>query len=142
MSQDTSAAWPLADQALSQEILDLVQQATHYRQLKKGANEATKTLNRGISEVVILAAGKPPLRSSNVGPVCSLNLSRHDSARYPPPPTPPVRRQERVSSIIPNLDWELGAYFYQSLRLRPLEVRARARLRCSSPGHRCIHHYK
>jgi U4/U6 small nuclear ribonucleoprotein SNU13 len=43
---DNSAAWPQADQALSQEILDLVQQATHYRQLKKGANEATKTYVR------------------------------------------------------------------------------------------------
>ena len=42
MAEDNSAAWPQADQALSQEILDLVQQATHYRQLKKGANEATK----------------------------------------------------------------------------------------------------
>ena len=61
MSQDTSAAWPQADQALSQEILDLVQQATHYRQLKKGANEATKTLNRGIAEIVILAADTSPL---------------------------------------------------------------------------------
>jgi hypothetical protein len=37
MSQnDTSAAWPQADQALSTEILDLVQQSTHARQLKKG----------------------------------------------------------------------------------------------------------
>merc|ERR1712029_392984 len=36
-------------------------QATHYRQLKKGANEATKTLNRGISEIVILAADTAPL---------------------------------------------------------------------------------
>ena len=35
----TSPAWPIADQALTQEILDLVQQASHYRQLKKGANE-------------------------------------------------------------------------------------------------------
>ncbi|KAF2470032.1 L30e-like protein [Lindgomyces ingoldianus] len=61
MSNDSSAAWPVADQALSQEILDLVQQATHYRQLKKGANEATKTLNRGIAEVVILAADTSPL---------------------------------------------------------------------------------
>lgn len=58
---DQSAAWPVADQALSQEILDLVQQASHYRQLKKGANEATKTLNRGISEIVILAADTTPL---------------------------------------------------------------------------------
>ena len=56
-----SAAWPVADQALTQEILDLVQQASHYRQLKKGANEATKTLNRGISEIVILAADTAPL---------------------------------------------------------------------------------
>ncbi|KAI9835068.1 MAG: RNA binding protein snu13 [Sarea resinae] len=54
-------AWPVADQALSQEILDLVQQASHFRQLKKGANEATKTLNRGISEIIILAADTSPL---------------------------------------------------------------------------------
>ncbi|KAH0435820.1 snrnp and snornp protein [Colletotrichum camelliae] len=56
-----SAAWPLADDALQQEILDLVQQCTHYRQLKKGANEATKTLNRGVSELIILAADTQPL---------------------------------------------------------------------------------
>lgn len=40
-------AYPLADNELSQKILDLVQQAMNYKQLKKGANEATKTLNRG-----------------------------------------------------------------------------------------------
>jgi len=59
--QNESAAWPVADAALTQEILDIVQQASHYRQLKKGANEATKTLNRGISEVIILAADTTPL---------------------------------------------------------------------------------
>lgn len=32
-------AWPLADAALTQEILDLLQSATHIRQSKKGANE-------------------------------------------------------------------------------------------------------
>jgi len=53
--QNGSAAWPVADAALNQEILDLVQQASHARLLKKGANEATKTLNRGISEIIILA---------------------------------------------------------------------------------------
>jgi U4/U6 small nuclear ribonucleoprotein SNU13 len=52
---------PVADAALTQDILDLIQQASHYRQLKKGANEATKTLNRGISEVIILAADTAPL---------------------------------------------------------------------------------
>ncbi|KAI9838171.1 MAG: RNA binding protein snu13 [Thelocarpon superellum] len=55
------AAWPVADQALSQEILDIVQQASHYRQLKKGANEATKTLNRGMAEIIVLAADTSPL---------------------------------------------------------------------------------
>jgi U4/U6 small nuclear ribonucleoprotein SNU13 len=32
-------AWPLADTTLSQKLLDLVQQATNYKQLRKGANE-------------------------------------------------------------------------------------------------------
>jgi len=34
-----SAAWPVADEALSQQLLDLVQQASHYKQMRKGANE-------------------------------------------------------------------------------------------------------
>ena len=42
-------------------ILDLVQQACNYKQLKKGANEATKTLNRGIAEFIVLAADAEPL---------------------------------------------------------------------------------
>ncbi|KAL9010568.1 MAG: hypothetical protein Q9173_004511 [Seirophora scorigena] len=54
MSGEQSAAWPIADQALTQNILDLIQQASHYRQLKKGANEATKTLNRGTAEILVL----------------------------------------------------------------------------------------
>lgn len=66
MADDSSAAWPLADAALAQEILDLVQQASHYRQLKKGANEATKTLNRGVSELIVLAAGEL-IDSQNAG---------------------------------------------------------------------------
>ncbi|KAJ5128338.1 hypothetical protein N7448_002056 [Penicillium atrosanguineum] len=61
MAEDASAAWPIADETLAQSLLDLVQQASHYRQLKKGANETTKTLNRGTSEIVILAADTTPL---------------------------------------------------------------------------------
>lgn len=85
-NQNESAAWPIADAALSQvrcrkrdsadklypiilhaderraqEILDLIQSASHYRQLKKGANEATKALNRGTAEIVVLAADTTPL---------------------------------------------------------------------------------
>jgi hypothetical protein len=39
MAEETGVAWPIADEALSQQLLDLVQQATNYRQVKKGANE-------------------------------------------------------------------------------------------------------
>jgi len=41
--------------------MDVVQQAANYKQLKKGANEATKTLNRGISELIIMSADAEPL---------------------------------------------------------------------------------
>ncbi|KAK2156632.1 hypothetical protein LSH36_208g01071 [Paralvinella palmiformis] len=54
-------AYPLADPHLTQKILELVQQAANYKQLKKGANEATKTLNRGISEFIVMAADAEPL---------------------------------------------------------------------------------
>eukprot|EP00731_Ephydatia_muelleri_P003558 Em0001g3558a len=54
-------AYPLADAQLVVNILDLVQQATNYKQLKKGANEATKALNRGIAEFIVMAADTEPL---------------------------------------------------------------------------------
>jgi len=54
-------AYPLADAALTTKILNLVQQASNYQQLKKGANEATKTLNRGLSEFIVMAADAEPL---------------------------------------------------------------------------------
>ena len=75
-------AFPLADANLTVTILDVIQQAHNYKQLKKGANEgarararlasrasltarpraaATKTLNRGISELIVMAADAEPL---------------------------------------------------------------------------------
>jgi U4/U6 small nuclear ribonucleoprotein SNU13 len=54
-------AWPLAETGLAQKMLDLVQQAMNYKQLRKGANEATKTLNRGQSELIVMAADAEPL---------------------------------------------------------------------------------
>jgi U4/U6 small nuclear ribonucleoprotein SNU13 len=54
-------AFPLADADLTVALLDLVQQATNYKQTKKGANEATKTLNRGISELIIMSADAEPI---------------------------------------------------------------------------------
>ncbi|KAI9176144.1 RNA binding protein snu13 [Blastocladiella emersonii ATCC 22665] len=61
MSAPNPKAFPLADATLTNTILDLVQQASHYKQLKKGANEATKTLNRGISEFIVMAADAEPI---------------------------------------------------------------------------------
>nr|XP_020643571.1 NHP2-like protein 1 isoform X1 [Pogona vitticeps] len=54
-------AYPLADAQLTKTLLDLVQQACNYKQLRKGANEATKTLNRGIAEFIVMAADAEPL---------------------------------------------------------------------------------
>ncbi|CAN0074938.1 unnamed protein product [Ectocarpus sp. 6 AP-2014] len=54
-------AYPLTGPDLTVTILDLIQQASNYKQLKKGANEATKTLNRGISEFIVMAADAEPL---------------------------------------------------------------------------------
>ncbi|KAJ1965677.1 RNA binding protein snu13 [Dispira parvispora] len=51
----------MADASLTTSILDLVQQASHYKQMRKGANEATKTLNRGIADFIVLAADTEPL---------------------------------------------------------------------------------
>lgn len=54
-------AYPLADAALTAKILNLVQQAANYKQLKKGANEATKALNRGLAEFIVMTADAEPL---------------------------------------------------------------------------------
>ena len=54
-------AFPLADDNLSQTVLDLVQQASNYKLVKKGANEATKAQNRGVAELIILAGDTNPV---------------------------------------------------------------------------------
>eukprot|EP01128_Nolandella_sp_AFSM9_P011883 TRINITY_DN8786_c0_g1_i1.p1 TRINITY_DN8786_c0_g1~~TRINITY_DN8786_c0_g1_i1.p1 ORF type:complete len:127 (-),score=35.73 TRINITY_DN8786_c0_g1_i1:128-508(-) len=61
MGEPHPKAYPLADAEFTITILDLVGQAANYKQLRKGANEATKTLNRGIAELIILAADTEPL---------------------------------------------------------------------------------
>ena len=46
MADINPKAYPLADAELTVTLMDLVQQASNYKQLKKGANEATKTQPR------------------------------------------------------------------------------------------------
>eukprot|EP00298_Acanthocystis_sp_HF-20_P026674 c4481_g1_i1.p1 GENE.c4481_g1_i1~~c4481_g1_i1.p1 ORF type:complete len:134 (-),score=50.12 c4481_g1_i1:230-631(-) len=61
MSTPSKKAFPLAETQLNVKILEIVQQATNYKQLKKGANEATKALNRGEAEFIVMAADANPI---------------------------------------------------------------------------------
>lgn len=54
-------AYPLADPNLTTKILNLVERAQNGGQVRRGANEATKTLNRNLSELIVLAADAEPL---------------------------------------------------------------------------------
>lgn len=54
-------AFPLAEDRLSQTILDLVQEASNGKMVRKGANEATKALNRGIADLIVLAGDTNPI---------------------------------------------------------------------------------
>lgn len=42
-------AYPLADATLANTILDIVQQAANYKQLRKGANEGERGQRRGLA---------------------------------------------------------------------------------------------
>lgn len=61
MKDISERAQPLATEELASELYDLVSQCASLKQIKKGANEATKTLNRGITELIIIAADANPL---------------------------------------------------------------------------------
>ncbi|KAL0232030.1 hypothetical protein PCE1_003026 [Barthelona sp. PCE] len=52
-------ARPLADEELTATILDLVQQASE-RQIRRGANETAKNLNKSLSQLVVVAADATP----------------------------------------------------------------------------------
>mmetsp|Transcript_25757 Transcript_25757/g.40188 ORF Transcript_25757/g.40188 Transcript_25757/m.40188 type:complete len:128 (-) Transcript_25757:22-405(-) len=54
-------AFPLAKDNLARAILDLVQQGANYKLIKKGANEATKALNRGSADLIVLAGDTNPI---------------------------------------------------------------------------------
>ena len=56
-----SRAYPLADNTMQKAILDVMNQAKNFKLLKKGANETTKALNRGVADLIVLAADTEPL---------------------------------------------------------------------------------
>ena len=87
-------AFPLADAQLCITILDVIQQAANYKQLKKGANEATKTLNRGIAEMIVMAADAEPLEILLHLPLLCEDKARPrplHRCRAPPRALPPAR---------------------------------------------------
>lgn len=46
---------------MQKQILEIITLSSGFKKIKKGANEATKTLNRGQSELIVLAADAEPL---------------------------------------------------------------------------------
>jgi U4/U6 small nuclear ribonucleoprotein SNU13 len=109
--------------------MDLVQQASNYKMLKKGANEgasvltsgrarssrghaATKTLNRGISEFIILTADTEPLEI-----LLHLPLLCEEKVRMPPF----------------SIQSELTALAERPVRLCREQDRARSRVQRLSP---------
>jgi hypothetical protein len=121
MSEVNPKAYPLADSELTVAILDLVQQASNYKQLKKGANEATKTLNRGISDLIIMAADTEPLEILLHLPLlCEDKVS---SAPY----TPPAHASSYLSCFLSAI------YLERRLCVRSFEDRLGQSLRCVSP---------
>jgi len=54
-------AFPLADRELTIQILDLIELAKAHNQLKKGANETVKTINKGYAELTIIAVDSDPI---------------------------------------------------------------------------------
>ena len=54
-------AKPLADSELQRRIFKTAEQAVLLKKLKRGANEATKALNRDMAEIIVLAADATPL---------------------------------------------------------------------------------
>ena len=53
--------FPLASKSIQKEIFNAITKAAQLKKIKKGANEATKTLNRGISDLIVIAADVKPL---------------------------------------------------------------------------------
>jgi U4/U6 small nuclear ribonucleoprotein SNU13 len=52
---------PMADPELEKDLLDLVTECEKVKQIKKGANEVTKSVNRNTAEFIIIAADTIPI---------------------------------------------------------------------------------
>ena len=59
--EPTSRAFPLAEEDMTIKVQDLIRDSAKKGFLKKGANEATKALNRGSAQIIVMAADTEPL---------------------------------------------------------------------------------
>jgi len=59
--QHQQKAFPLAGTELTQIIQEFIAEAATRSLLRKGANEATKALNRGVAELIIMAEDTEPI---------------------------------------------------------------------------------
>ena len=48
--------FPLTLKSIQKEIFNAIIKAAQLKKIKKGANESTKTVNRGISDLIVIAA--------------------------------------------------------------------------------------
>mmetsp|Transcript_161 Transcript_161/g.442 ORF Transcript_161/g.442 Transcript_161/m.442 type:complete len:127 (-) Transcript_161:441-821(-) len=53
--------FPFADKELTIQILNLIELSKNNNQLKKGANETVKIINKGFAELIIIAADSDPI---------------------------------------------------------------------------------
>eukprot|EP00744_Colponema_vietnamica_P000751 GILI01001306.1.p2 GENE.GILI01001306.1~~GILI01001306.1.p2 ORF type:complete len:140 (+),score=53.13 GILI01001306.1:42-422(+) len=61
MTEVSDKAFPMANDRLTQAILDVVQEASNVKLIRKGANEATKALNRGLADLIVLTGDANPI---------------------------------------------------------------------------------
>ena len=73
---DNPKAYPLADPSLTISILDLVQQATNYKQLKKGANEGSFIVSVSPPSLLYAAPFVAPTYMSSYSGPCALQRRR------------------------------------------------------------------
>nr|XP_027193871.1 NHP2-like protein 1 homolog [Dermatophagoides pteronyssinus] len=61
INEPNPKAYPLAPKELETELYNLIQAAIKQGQIRRGANEAAKALNKGRAEIIVLAADTEPI---------------------------------------------------------------------------------
>src|SRR3569833_1602342 len=99
-NNESATAWPLADPLLQQDLLDLVQSAGHYRQLKKGYEDRLTISIHCVDYANMYIFVSEPTRAQKRSTVASPKSSSWlpmsppspSSSTYPPSPKTRTRR--------------------------------------------------